>query len=222
MAYAGTGECSQAEEIDKQVVAELGVGSAKNKNLSGWQLEYALMALSRVYRQEHKFDEALEAIKRAETIEDADSNSRASGKKTPPAPVGAVPVGDWSKQIELAETYREKGDAALAEPIFESALAEVEPPKGRINPGDVRAARFLDNYATLLRDEGKYDQAEDFYKRALALWAESEYPDHPDVAATLTNYAALLRKLNRAEEAEPLEARASAILAAASAPAPVI
>jgi tetratricopeptide (TPR) repeat protein len=219
-AYAGTGKYSQAEELDKQIVAALDAGSAKPWSLHNWDLEDGLMALSRVYRQEHKFDEALEAFKRSEAANVARNNSK--GSKAFDERLGGVPLGDWPIQIELAETYREKGDAAAAGPIFERSIEKTQQPGWRVIPGDSRLAHLFDNYATLLREEGKYDQAEDFYKRALAIWAKNKYPDHPDVAATLTNYATLLRKLNRAAEAEPLDVRASAILAAAGAPAPII
>ncbi len=80
-------------------------------------------------------------------------------------------------------------------------------------PGHPKLAQLLDNYATLLRDEGKYDEAESLYKRALDTWAKNQYPENRDAAETLRNYAALLRKLDRPAEAEPLEARASAIRA---------
>ena len=71
---------------------------------------------------------------------------------------------------------------------------------------------MLDNYATLLRDGGKYEQAEALYKRSLETWAKCLYPENADAAETLRNYAVLLRKTNRPTEAEPLEARASAML----------
>jgi tetratricopeptide (TPR) repeat protein len=219
-AYAGTGKYSQAEEMNKQIVAAADAGSAKTRDLNSWNLQDGLMALAKVYRQEHKFDEALEALKRADEIDEARNNSK-EGRAFDER-LGGVPIGDWPIQIELAETYREKGDAAAAGPIFANSVAKTEQPGWHIAPGDPRLAHLLDNYASLLRDQGKYDQAEDLYKSALAIWAKNKYPDHPDVAGTLTNYAALLKKLNRAAEAEPLEARASAILAAAGAPAPVI
>lgn len=80
-----------------------------------------------------------------------------------------------------------------------------------IVPGHPKLAQLLSNYATLLRDEGKYAESESLYKRALEVWGNGLYPDHPDVAEKLTNYATLLRKLDRQSEAEPLEARASTI-----------
>jgi tetratricopeptide (TPR) repeat protein len=83
--------------------------------------------------------------------------------------------------------------------------------KPELAPGHPKLAQLLGNYGNLLRDEGKYDQAESLYKRALDTWSKSEDPEHPNVARTLSDYAALLRKLDRPAEAEPLEARAAAI-----------
>ncbi len=80
--------------------------------------------------------------------------------------------------------------------------------------------RMLDNYATLLRDEGKFEESEALYKRSLEVWSKCIYPQNADAADALTNYAALLRKLNRPTEAEPLQARAAAILAIVAAPTP--
>jgi tetratricopeptide (TPR) repeat protein len=218
-AYAATGKYSQAEEIYKQNIAALDAKPEKNKDLNNIKLDSGLMSLSKVYRQEHKFDEALETIKRAEAI-DADLDNSDLAKSN--VKILGPPKWLWSSQIEHAEIDREKGDIQGAETLFQHCLGMTEQPGWFAVSGDGRLAFLFDNYATLLRDEGKYDEAEDLYKRALATWAKNRYPDNPDVAGTLTNYAALLRKLNRTEEAEPLEARASAILAAAGAPAPVI
>jgi len=218
-AYAATGKYPQAEEIYKQSIAGLDANLEKNKDLNNIKLESGLMSLAKVYSQEHKFDEALETIKRAEAVDaDLDNSDFAKANEKILGP----PKWLWSSQIEHAEIDREKGDIPGAEALFQHCLEMTEQPGWFVVPGDARLAFLFDNYATLLRDEGKYDQAEDLYKRALATWAKNQYPDNPNVAATLTNYAALLRKLNRTEEAQPLEARASAILAAASAPAPVI
>ena len=85
-----------------------------------------------------------------------------------------------------------------------------------LGPGYSKLAQLLSNYATMRRDEGKYEAAESLYKRSLDSWAHSTYPEHPDVAETLTNYSALLNKLNR--PAEALEGRAVAIRTRMNAP----
>jgi tetratricopeptide (TPR) repeat protein len=72
-------------------------------------------------------------------------------------------------------------------------------------------ATSLNNLAALYRAQGKYDQAEPLYKRALAILEKALGPEHPDVATVLGNYAALLEKTNRQAEAEKLRQRAAKI-----------
>ena len=89
-----------------------------------------------------------------------------------------------------------------------------------LGAGHPRIAELLSDYANLLGDQGNFDAAESFYKRALERWAKSWYPQQLEEAETLTNYAGLLRKLDRPAEAEPLEARAAAIRTKVSASTP--
>jgi len=152
----------------------------------------------------------LETIKRSEAVDDELTNSKYGKSKENSNALG-VSVFSWLSQIELAEIYREKGDSAAAEPLFQRSLEMTQ--SMHLAPGHPKLAQMLDNYATLLRDAGKYDQAEALYKRSLETWAKCVYPENADAAETLTNYAVLLRKVNRPAEAEPLEARASAMLA---------
>ena len=71
---------------------------------------------------------------------------------------------------------------------------------------------LLDNdVITLYRDQGKYAEAEPFFKRSLAILEKTLGPEHPNEAKALENYAKLLRKANREAEAAKLEARAKAI-----------
>jgi tetratricopeptide (TPR) repeat protein len=111
----------------------------------------------------------------------------------------------------LAEIYREKGDLAAAKPLFDRSMEMTDKiPLGERHP---RIAELVSDYAAFLEDEGKFDEAESSYKRALDIWANrySWNPDQLEHAEALANYAALLRKLNRPAEADPLEAQASAI-----------
>jgi tetratricopeptide (TPR) repeat protein len=214
-AYTGSGKYTEAEELYKRIIPTDDASTTPNRDANNMQLSGDLIGLSAVYRHEHRFDEALNTIKRSETIDDEIANSkfeRENAKTAEPS------MWLWFSQIELAEIYREKGDTTAAETLFQRSEEEAQ--SLTLAPGHPKLAMFLDNYATLLRDEGKYIEAEALYKHALDTWARSRYPDHPDVAGTLTDYAKLLRKLDRATEAESLEARASAILATAGTPSP--
>ena len=50
----------------------------------------------------------------------------------------------------------------------------------------------LHHYAVFLANQGKYDDAEPLYKRALTIREEVLGPDHPKVASSLNNLATLL------------------------------
>ena len=76
----------------------------------------------------------------------------------------------------------------------------------------------MNNLARLYHAQGKYDQAEPLYKRALAIREKALRPDHPDVAAVLENYAALLKATNRPAEADKLQQRGDSIRKARSKP----
>ena len=62
-----------------------------------------------------------------------------------------------------------------------------------------------------LRNQGKYDEAEPLYQRALAIREKALGPDHPDVAESLNNLAELYSNQGKYAEAEPLYKRALAI-----------
>ncbi len=216
-AYAGAGKDAEAEEMFKRGISVDEAGTAGNNVLNNMNLTDDLRGLSAVYRHERRYDEALESIKRSETIDDEITGSKFGKSKAKAGNTGPT-IWFWLSQNELAETYREKGDSAAAEPLFQSSLEMT--PSMHLAPGHPRLAQMLDNYATLLRDAGKYEQAEALYKRSLETWAKCVYAENVDAAATLTNYAELLRKVNRSAEAEPLEASASAMLKKVGAPNP--
>ena len=215
-AYAGAGKDAEAEEMYKRLISVDEADTASNKVLNDMNMTDDLIGLSAVYRHERRYDEALQTIKRSETIDDEITGSK-FGKSMAKSDIGGPSVWFWLSQNELAEIYREKGDAA-AEPLFQSSLDMTQ--NMHLAPGHPKLAQLLDNYATLLRDAGKYEQAEALYKRSLETWAKCVYPENADDAETLTNYAELLRKMNRPAEAEPLEARASAMLTKVGAPNP--
>ena len=66
------------------------------------------------------------------------------------------------------------------------------------------------NLAILLREQGKYDEAEPLYRRALAGKEEALGPAHPDTLGTVEGLAILLKQQGKYDEAEPLYRRALA------------
>jgi tetratricopeptide (TPR) repeat protein len=210
--YTALGKYPDAEEIYKQLISEDEAKAHDNRKLTERDLTNDLRSLARVYSDEHRYDEAVDAMKRCTALAEAIEESKPA---TSPGAVRLTSIYVWLAQGDLAEIYREKGDNAAAEPVFQKTLDMSE--QMHLAHGHPKLAQLLDNYATLLRDEGRFTDAEPLYKHSLEIWAKARYPDHPDVAETLTNYAALLRKMNRPTEAEPLEARALALRAQAGA-----
>jgi tetratricopeptide (TPR) repeat protein len=69
----------------------------------------------------------------------------------------------------------------------------------------------LDGLGEVCSRQGRLAEAEDYFKRSLAIREEALEPDHPLVAETLKSYAALLHEMDRSQEARALEARAERI-----------
>jgi hypothetical protein len=65
--------------------------------------------------------------------------------------------------------------------------------------------------AFVLRNQGKYHEAEPIYRRAIAIHERRTPEENLDLADTIDQYVILLRKLNRKDDAEKWQARALAI-----------
>ena len=206
------GKYPEAEEMYKKFVPADPNEDASN----GVDVGEDLRNLSRVYLRERRYDDALDTIKRSELID-------ARIAKTKNADPRYVILWQWYDQSERAEIFRETGDTAAAEPIFAQSLDMI----GKIPlwEGHPSIAEMMGDYATLLRDEGKFNEAESLYKRALDSWAKNRArnfnPDQLEDAEILTSYAELLRKLNRLAEAELLESQANEIRTKITTPASV-
>ncbi|HEY3135428.1 MAG TPA: tetratricopeptide repeat protein [Blastocatellia bacterium] len=111
-----------------------------------------------------------------------------------------------SAASDLAFFYLKQGKLKPAEENFVEALKIQE-----ALPYSPALATTLYGLARSFRDQGRYDEAEPLFKRALAI-QEKAIPDHPDLIETLNDYADLLRKMNRGADASQLEARAAQII----------
>ena len=69
----------------------------------------------------------------------------------------------------------------------------------------------LNNLAALYAKQGKYEQAEPLFQRALAIRERVLGAEHPDTASSLNNLAILYRNQGKYEQAEPLYQRALTI-----------
>jgi tetratricopeptide (TPR) repeat protein len=74
-----------------------------------------------------------------------------------------------------------------------------------------QVGQSLNNLGNLYRDQGKYGEAEDLLKRALAIREKALSPSHPFVAGFLTNLANVFRDPGKYGEAEELYKRALVI-----------
>lgn len=95
-----------------------------------------------------------------------------------------------------------KGEA----PLFLQAIAHL-----RRTAGDEHhwVAEALFGLGRLRFEQGRLEDAETLYQKALAMRENIHGPNHPDVAEVATAYAALLRRAGRSTEADQMEARAA-------------
>jgi hypothetical protein len=65
----------------------------------------------------------------------------------------------------------------------------------------------LNNFAGLLRAQGRQAEAEPMYRRALTIFEQALEPTHLKIATCRMNYARLLREMDRQAAARALEAQ---------------
>ena len=180
--------------------------------------------LASLYRNQGKYDLAESLLKRAlardEKVRGPDHEDTATALNN------------------LGSLYKNQGKYDLAEPLYKRALAIYEKvcPDHEYTDEDIiinpawfhdtppDTATALKNLAKLYKKQGKYDLAEPFYKRALAIY-EKVFPEDtgediilawfhdtpPSTATALTNLASLCQTQEKYDLAEPLYERALAI-----------
>ena len=104
----------------------------------------------------------------------------------------------------LGALYAMRGDLPKAERLFRESLEIREATLGLHHP---QLALSLKALADLYRDQKRYAESEDLYRRALAIYDGSGSPTFPDRLALLKSYAGLLRATGRAEQAAAMEPR---------------
>jgi tetratricopeptide (TPR) repeat protein len=77
-----------------------------------------------------------------------------------------------------------------------------------LGPDHPNMAIRLHDLAVFYGKQGKYEQAEPLYQRALTIFERVLGPDHPDTARNLHDLAALYADQGKYEQAEPLYQRA--------------
>jgi tetratricopeptide (TPR) repeat protein len=81
-----------------------------------------------------------------------------------------------------------------------------------VGPDHPRVAINLSNLATVYELQGRHDETEPLYKRAVDIVSRALGPDHPEVGSSLNNLAVLYKAQGRFQEAEPLLSRALSLL----------
>ena len=107
----------------------------------------------------------------------------------------------------LAELYKNRGEYARAEPLYQSALTICVKLRGEQNSS---VANTLNNLADMYRAKGDYARAEPLFRRALTIYVKIN-PEDPDVALAMSNLAAVYATKGDNARAEPLYLRALAI-----------
>ncbi|HEV3257270.1 MAG TPA: tetratricopeptide repeat protein [Gemmataceae bacterium] len=105
----------------------------------------------------------------------------------------------------LAFLYKDMGDYARAEPLYQKALEIAKQALGERHP---LYATNLNNLALLYSDLGDYARAEPLLQKALAVRGQALGEKHPDYAASLNNLAGLYASMADYARAEPLYQRA--------------
>ena len=111
----------------------------------------------------------------------------------------------------IGETYWKLGRYAEAESMLRVVLAEKEKVYAPQQPPTV--AVTVNSLAGVLRDQGKYREAEPLYLRAIAIRETNQGTNPHELIETLRDYADLLRKSRRPKEADQLDARVAGLLA---------
>ena len=95
--------------------------------------------------------------------------------------------GQWESYMVAAQAAYQQGNYAEAEKQLAAALKQAE----GFPPEDPRLATSLNDLAGLYQAQGKYAEAEPFFKRALAIFEKALGPEHPHVATSLKDLARL-------------------------------
>jgi tetratricopeptide (TPR) repeat protein len=89
-----------------------------------------------------------------------------------------------------------------------------------LGPEHPATAASLNNLSELYRAQGKYEEAEPLYRRAMTIRQKTLGPEHPDTAQSLSNLALLYRFQGKYAEAEALYKRSLEIYEKAVGPNP--
>ncbi|MDP8189986.1 tetratricopeptide repeat protein, partial [Pasteurella skyensis] len=108
--------------------------------------------------------------------------------------------------LKAAQMAEKVGDFDQAQQWFETLIKLTQHDTNSLDYANAQGG-----LAGVFYEQGKYDKAEPFYKRSLAITEKALGENHPDVATTLNNLANLYRTQGEYAKAEPLYKRDLAI-----------
>ena len=109
-------------------------------------------------------------------------------------------VGEAIQQEQQAAALAAQGKIAEAEALYKQSLATVE----RSLPNDPILAGSLNNVAQFYRAQKRFPEAQELFKRAVAIYAVAYGDNHTLTATALNNLASTYLTQGKANLAEPL------------------
>ena len=180
--YYAQGIYDQAEPLFKRALAI----DEKTFEPDHPSIRGKLNNLAALYRAQGKYDKAEPLFKRAvESYETSLGPNHPSTKR-----VKANYEGMKAERAVREDTKAKPASktAAEAEGWLKQDLADAEKTHG---PDHLTTGTRLNNLALLYHAQGKYDQAEPLFKRALDITEKALGPDHPKTKRTKANYMAI-------------------------------
>jgi len=110
---------------------------------------------------------------------------------------------NWTNYKMQAVKASQNRNLEEAERMWQEALKEAE----QFGEKDGRFVVSVDNLASVLFNQQKYEKAEPFYRKALIIRERTFPPDHEDVATCSTNLACIMFRRENYKEAEDLYLR---------------
>ncbi len=137
-------------------------------------------------------------------------------QSVPNAQVTNADQAVWERLTQEAQTAQQQGDQTKAENSYKAAIAEAEK-IGFENPAQARA---IANLADFYYVQGDGAQADQLYRRSLAMQEKALGTEHVDLVQNLIGLARLSTSQKKYEKASEFYARALAILKVAGKPIP--
>jgi tetratricopeptide (TPR) repeat protein len=106
--------------------------------------------------------------------------------------------GDWQSAIAAGAVSYQQGHLIEAERLYQLALKDAE----SFTPGDPRRLRTFRAFASVLRDETKFHESENIYKRALVESEQVFGQNDPETAAVLNGLGLLYERSGSYAQAE--------------------